>query len=184
MALAEVIGAALAEQAADIAAKRITVERELVALSILGNPTLISRMVENVIDNGVRHNEPGGWLRVALAERGDRAELTVESSGEMLGQSQVRDLAQPFRRLRADRTGSARGAGLGLSIVAAIATAHQGTLTLQAREQGGLRLLIELPRSPEAQLAGTPEADLPRTPEINSAAATGPLPTTSGDAPR
>ena len=184
MALAEVVGAALAEQAADIAAKRITVKRELVRLSIVGNPTLIGRMVENVIDNGVRHNEPGGWLRVALAERGDRAQLTVESSGESLGPSQVRDLAQPFRRLRADRTGSARGAGLGLSIVAAIATAHQGTLTLQAREHGGLRLLIELPRSLEADLPGTPEADLPRTPEGNPAATAGPLRTISGDGPR
>ena len=63
----------------------------------------------------------------------------------MLDPSQVHDLAQPFRRLRADRTGSARGAGLGLSIVAAIAAAHHGTLALHAREHGGLRLLIELP---------------------------------------
>jgi signal transduction histidine kinase len=172
--LREIIDAALAEQAADIAAKRITVERDLVPVPVGGNPTLIGRMVENVIDNGVRHNQPGGWLRVALAERGDRVELTVESSGEMLDPSQVQDLAQPFRRLRADRTGSIRGAGLGLSIVAAIATAHNGTLTVRARDQGGLRLLIGLPRSPEAA---------PRTREVNSAA-TGPLPRISRDGPR
>jgi signal transduction histidine kinase len=142
-----VIETALGERAADITAMRITVERDLVELSIPGNPALIGRMVENVIDNGVRHNQPDGWLRVALAGRGDRAELTVESGGDPLDPGQVRELAQPFRRLRADRTGSARGTGLGLSIVAAIAAAHQGTLSLSARRQGGLRLLIELPRA-------------------------------------
>ena len=147
VALQEIIGAALVDQATDIAANRIAVERDLVPLSVPGNPTLIGRMVENVIENGVRHNQPGGWLRVALAERGERAVLTVESSGAMLDPGQVEDLIQPFRRLGADRTGSARGAGLGLSIVAAIATAHHGTLALRAREHGGLRLLIELPRT-------------------------------------
>jgi signal transduction histidine kinase len=176
VAVPAIIDAALAELAADIAAKRITVERDLVPLSVPGNLTLIGRMVENVIDNGIRHNQPGGWVRVTLAERGDRAELTVESSGEMLDPGQVQNLAQPFRRLRADRTGSARGAGLGLSIVAAIATAHNGKLALHAREHGGLRLLIELPR-----IAGV---DLPRTPEINRAATTASLPAISGDALR
>jgi signal transduction histidine kinase len=181
VALNEIIAAALAEHAADIAAKRITVERDLVPISVPGNPTLIGRMVENVIDNGVRHNQPDGWVRVALAERDDSAVLSVESSGEMLDPSQVQDLAQPFRRLRADRTGSVRGAGLGLSIVTAIATAHNGRLALHAREHGGLRLLIELPRTPKANLPRTPEADLSRTPETNSAAAMGPRPTISGD---
>jgi signal transduction histidine kinase len=126
-ALHEIIGTALADQEADIAAKRVTVERDLVPISVLGNSTLIGRMVENVIDNGMRHNEMDGWLRVTLADRGDRAVLTVESSGEILDPRQVQDLAQPFRRLRTDRTGSARGAGLGLSIVATIAAAHNGT---------------------------------------------------------
>jgi len=45
----------------------------------------------------------------------------------------------------AERTGSDRGAGLGLSIVAAIVAAHTGTLKLDAREQGGLRVAIDIP---------------------------------------
>ncbi len=69
----------------------------------------------------------------------------VESGGPTLDPAQVRELAQPFRRLGAERTGSERGAGLGLSIVAAIAAAHEGTLKLDALEQGGLRVAIDLP---------------------------------------
>jgi signal transduction histidine kinase len=147
--LSAIVTAALAEQGPDIAANRIKVECDVIPAAIVGNPTLIGRMIENVIDNGVLYNQPDGWLRVTLAERGDLIRLTVESSGDMLDQAQVDELAQPFRRLRADRTGSARGAGLGLSIVAAIAAAHGGALALRAREHGGLRVLIELPRMAE-----------------------------------
>ena len=153
--LAEIIGEALADQRPSLAADRIAVECDAAAAVVTGNPTLIGRMVENVIDNGVRHNQPDGRLLVTLAERGDVVRLTVDSDGPPLDQAQVDELAQPFRRLRAERTGSARGAGLGLSIVAAIAAAHGGALTLRARTQGGLRVIIDLPA---AGSAGPPSA--------------------------
>jgi signal transduction histidine kinase len=68
----------------------------------------------------------------------------------------VAQLAQPFQRLGADRTGSDRGAGLGLSIVAAIAAAHGGTLDLRARPEGGLLVSIGLPRVARPLPAGVP----------------------------
>jgi signal transduction histidine kinase len=101
--------------------------------------------VENVLDNSVRHNQTGGLIQIALRATEGRARLTVETTGPPLDQTLVDDLARPFRRLRSDRTGSRQGAGLGLSIVAAIATAHQGRLDLHAREHGGLRVVIDLP---------------------------------------
>ena len=69
----------------------------------------------------------------------------MENGGAVLDQQQVRELSQPFRRIGADRIGSDKGSGLGLSIVAAIAEAHGGSLDLQARPEGGLRVSIELP---------------------------------------
>jgi signal transduction histidine kinase len=146
--LDEVIRAALLDHAPEIAARRIDVRQELNAVVLTGSPTLIGRMVENVIDNGTRHNVPDGWMRIALDSTDGRARLTVESSGVALDPAQVGDLAQPFRRIGAERTGSERGSGLGLSIVAAIASAHAGTVELEARDGGGLRVVIELPRAP------------------------------------
>jgi signal transduction histidine kinase len=112
-----------------------------------GNETLLARMVGNVIDNAVRHNEPGGWLRVATGAGGGYARLAVESGGPQLDQHAVEQLGQPFRRLGTERTssGSGGGTGLGLSIVGAIAAAHSGRLTLRAREAGGLLVLVDLP---------------------------------------
>jgi signal transduction histidine kinase len=108
-----------------------------------GNPVLLARLTGNVIDNALRHNIPGGWLRVVVSPAGDRARLTVESSGPVLDPEQVSKLGRPFHRIGADRTGS--GTGLGLSIVAAVAAAHGGTLALRARDEGGLRVDVELP---------------------------------------
>ena len=139
--------AALAARSRDISDKALTVQTQThpAGAWIHGSPALISRMVGNVLDNAVTHNEPGGWIAVRTEATGPDAHLIVETGGAVLDPEQVRQLAQPFRRLGADRTGSANGAGLGLSIVAAIAEAHGGRLDLRARERGGLRVDITLP---------------------------------------
>jgi signal transduction histidine kinase len=112
---------------------------------VSGSETLLSRMIENVIENAVAHNQPGGWIRVTPSVNGALALLAVENGGRVLAQDDVDALAQPFRRLGVERTGQENGTGLGLSIVAAIAQAHGGTLDLQALTAGGLRIVIALP---------------------------------------
>ena len=156
-----VVGAALADQAAAIHARNLTVQDTSGpgGAWVTGSQALLSRLVENVIGNAVCHNADGGWIRITTQTDGHRASLVVENGGQVLDQRQVAELAQPFRRLGADRTGSAQGSGLGLSIVAAIAEAHGGTLDLQAREGGGLRVCVELPSAaarPSAAEAGVP----------------------------
>jgi signal transduction histidine kinase len=133
----------LAGQAELIAALGLTVERDLADAPVAGSTVLLTRMTENVIDNAVRHNEPGGWIRVVTGTGGPHAVLVVETGGRVLDQGEVSELAQPFCRLGTDRTGP--GTGLGLSIVAAIAEAHGGTLDLRARPEGGLRVEVSLP---------------------------------------
>jgi signal transduction histidine kinase len=112
---------------------------------VTGSETLFSRMIENVIDNALGHNHPGGWVRVSTAVENDRARLVVENGGPPLDPDQVKQLAQPFRRIGAERTGSDDGAGLGLAIVSSIVEAHDGTLDLEALTDGGLRVAITLP---------------------------------------
>ena len=136
---------ALAGHSQTISDMELSVERALRAAPVSGSRVLLARMVSNIIDNAVRHNEPNGWIRVATGTDTTSARLIVETGGRVLDEQQVRDLAQPFRRIGAERTGSDNGVGLGLSIVAAVATAHHGTLDLQARDGGGLRVAVALP---------------------------------------
>ncbi|WP_345469904.1 HAMP domain-containing sensor histidine kinase [Actinoallomurus oryzae] len=145
LSLGSVVSEALSARATDIAAKGLTVHETIGRDDgrVRGSRTLLRRMVDNVIDNAIAHNHDGGWIRLALAADGTTVRLVVDTGGPVLDARQVAELAQPFRRLGADRTGT--GAGLGLSIVAAVAAAHGGELDLRARPEGGLRVVIALP---------------------------------------
>jgi signal transduction histidine kinase len=152
VALEPLITAALTARADQIAAKELTVETHLDAVETGGSATLLGRMIENVIENAVRHNQPGGAIELTLAPlNGQQARVIVDTSGPVLDQDAVAQLAQPFKRLGQDRTGSQNGHGLGLSIVAAVAAAHDGTLDLHARAEGGLRVQIALPAAAIAE---------------------------------
>jgi len=163
LSLESAVSAALGAQAANIAAKRLTVQQSTGrdGAWVQGSQALLCRMVENVIDNAIGHNADGGWVSVATGIDGNRACLVVENGGDVLDQRQVDQLGQPFRRLGADRTGSDTGSGLGLSIVAAIAAAHLGTLDLRARPEGGLRVSIMLPLAAQAGNARSARAGVP-----------------------
>jgi signal transduction histidine kinase len=146
LSLAELACVALEDRAAAISARGLNVEqRPDPHARVTGSPPLLARMVENVIENAIGHNQSDGWLRVSTAVEGTRARFVVENGGERLHPDLVEELCRPFRRAGAERTGSDRGAGLGLAIVASIAEAHGGTLDLSARDEGGLRVAIGLP---------------------------------------
>jgi signal transduction histidine kinase len=156
VSLRQAVSAALEGRGDAIARMDIEVDRAMREVRVEGSETLLTRMVENVVDNAVRHNERGGWIHVETGMDGTAASLVVETGGPLLDESRVQQLAQPFRRLGADRTGSENGTGLGLSIVAAIAAAHGGALHLHARPQGGLRVHIVLPPAVDPGGAGAP----------------------------
>jgi signal transduction histidine kinase len=153
VSLKGLIAAALAGQAEELAAKEIAVRTVPTDARVLGSETLLARMVENVIENAVRHNQPHGVIEIACEIDGEQAWLLIDSTGPFLEEDRVAQLAQPFKRLGRDRTGSDHGHGLGLSIVAAIAAAHHGRLELHARPQGGLSVRIALPTRKSAELA-------------------------------
>ncbi|MFF3784485.1 sensor histidine kinase [Streptomyces sp. NPDC001933] len=147
VSLGELAREALTGRAGDITAKKLTVDDDAVGRDAWtrGSQALLSRMVENMVDNAIVHNEQSGWIRVA-AERDDTGtHFVVETGGRVLDQAQVDRLTQPFERLGADRTGPEGSSGLGLSIVAAIVAAHGGRLTLLARPEGGLRVAAAMP---------------------------------------
>ncbi len=156
LSLAEVTMVAVSSRLAAIAANGLTLRRFQAGDGdqVRGSAALIGRMIDNVIDNAIAHNEPGGWITVATQVADGTGRVVVENGGAVLDQGQVDQLGQPFRRIRADRTGFDSGSGLGLSIVAAIAAAHGGSLAMQARPQGGLRVTITLPLAAKSALTG------------------------------
>lgn len=141
--LGELARAALRELSAEVEAKGLNVTVDVPPeMATRGSPALLARLVGNVVDNAVRHNEAGGWVGITGSVSEEKTVLVVETGGPVFDQREVDRLSQPFERLGGDRIGSS---GLGLSIVAAVAAAHGGQLALLARPEGGLRVSVTLP---------------------------------------
>ncbi len=109
-----------------------------------GDARLLERLAANLIHTGLRYNGAGGRGAVCTAAADGRAVLRVSNSGPHVDPAGAARLLEPFER--GGRTRDGRGAGLGLSIVRAIAEAHGGDVALRAREAGGLDVEVALPR--------------------------------------
>jgi signal transduction histidine kinase len=119
----------------------VTIDTTLTPAWVHGDPGLLERLVANLLDNAIRHNEPGGWVSVRCTRQGGRVVLRVANGGDVLDPAQLAELCEPFRRLHR----SVAGFGLGLSIVRSIAEAHHGRALLAAPPTGGLEVTVELP---------------------------------------
>ncbi len=146
--LASLVPRVIEAVAGEAAAKGISIECELEPAYTVGDPGLLERLIGNMVENGIRHNTPDGWLRVTTRQTADRAWLHVSNGGAVIAQHDVDGLFQPFRRGGRKRTAT-RGAGLGLAIVRLIVEAHHGKLQAVAPPFGGLAIRVQLPRAEE-----------------------------------
>ncbi|MEV0200356.1 HAMP domain-containing sensor histidine kinase [Nonomuraea sp. NPDC050691] len=124
----------------------VTITTELVGAPTVGDPVLLERSVSNLLENAVKYNVPENgkvWIRTGMVD--GALVVQVANTGQHVPAYEVNSLFEPFRRLHADRVESAKGAGLGLSIVRAVVQAHGGNVTAVPREGGGLVVTIRLP---------------------------------------
>jgi signal transduction histidine kinase len=143
--LAELVPPAVAAVAVEASARGLSVTAEAEPAPAEGDPQLLERLAGNLVENAVRHNVDGGWVTVRTgSEPGAGAWLAVANSGPEVPAGEVEQLFQPFRRGGTARTAS-RGAGLGLSIVRAVAAAHGGAVVATPRSGCGLEVTVRLP---------------------------------------
>jgi two-component system sensor histidine kinase VanS len=127
----------------------LTIETSGETTPTIGSHALLLQLATNLLHNAIVHNllEQGTvWVTTSVQPKS--AVLTVENTGEKLTPQLVATLAEPFqrgtKRIRTDHA----GVGLGLAIVKGITQAHDGTLTLDPRPAGGLRVTVQLPAGP------------------------------------
>jgi signal transduction histidine kinase len=119
----------------------VSIKPELAPAWTRGEPGLLERMIGNLIENGIQHNERGGFLDVSTFARNGIVGLTVLNGGGQIDPADAQTLAEPFKRLGR----SYDGFGLGLSIVSSVINVHGGTMTITAPSEGGLSVSVELP---------------------------------------
>ncbi|WP_345433052.1 sensor histidine kinase [Actinoallomurus vinaceus] len=125
----------------------IEVKSELTDAPTVGDPVLLEHLVSNLLDNAIRHNVDDGMVVVRTGVLEGWATCQVENTGPVVPAYEVQSLFEPFRRLHTDRIESSKGAGLGLSIVRSVVSAHGGTVIATPREDGGLIVTVRLPHA-------------------------------------
>jgi two-component system, OmpR family, sensor histidine kinase VanS len=150
----------IAEEATEtllpLAEKRgLTIETSGRVTPTVGSHALLLQLTMNLVQNAIVHNLPEqGTVWITTSVQPESAVLTVENTGEKLTPQLLATLSEPFlrgtKRIRTDHA----GVGLGLAIVKGITQAHDGTLTLTRRDEGGLRVTVQLPRDVRQQANG------------------------------
>jgi signal transduction histidine kinase len=111
---------------------------------VTGDPVLLERVAQNLLQNAVTYNIPDGWIAVSTKRDKNTVTLTVTNTGPAVPKEMTEVIFEPFRRL-GPRTASTGRVGLGLAIVRSVAVAHDGTATATPRDGGGLTVTVTLP---------------------------------------
>ena len=128
----------------------MTLEADFGPALMLGDADLAERMVANLVDNAIRHNDPGGKARTSTATSAGHAILSVTNTGPVVPPDQIGRLFQPFQRQHTGRAAAhcGDGLGLGLPIVVAIAGTHGAYVRARPRPGGGLSIAVRFPQVP------------------------------------
>jgi signal transduction histidine kinase len=146
--LADLAGDVVGEYVREADQAGVRVDLALDAATVQGDPALLRQMIGNLVQNAIRYNRPGGWVRVSVAPTDRAGRLVVENSGQLVGREEIDRIFEPFVRgewARRNRTGF----GLGLAIVRSVAIAHHGTIHALPGPDGGLRITIDIPLAPQ-----------------------------------
>ena len=146
--LAEIAAKAIMDRRREADRRGIRIDTMLDPATATGDPNLAGSLVENLIDNAIRHNLDSGQIEISTAATGGQATLAISNTGLVIPPSEVDRLFQPFQRLGIERVGQGGGNGLGLAIVRAIAGVHGAALTTSARPDGGLDIQVKFPLLP------------------------------------
>lgn len=109
----------------------------------LVDPRLMARVLDNLVNNGLRYCQH--QLRIGLWRDGDQAMLQVEDDGPGIAQADRAQVFEPFVRLDPSRDRATGGCGLGLAIVASIAQAMGGQISVDSSPLGGARFRFVWP---------------------------------------
>ena len=115
------------------------------AARVEGDPRLLGQLLRNLADNAARHS--AGHVAISVIPQDAHVFVTVEDDGTGVPPDERERIFERFVRLDEARSRDAGGSGLGLAIVHGIATASDGTVSVDASRWGGARFVVTLPLS-------------------------------------
>ncbi len=129
------------------AAKNITLNYSVSAPHVVthGNPTLIARAIDNLVENAIKYTHSDGTVSLSLAQNGNDADISVQDTGIGIASDDIPMVFDKFYRAHAPTHNEIPGSGLGLSIVKTIVERHGGRIRLDSRVDEGSTFTISLP---------------------------------------
>ncbi|MEA2480718.1 MAG: two-component system, OmpR family, sensor kinase, partial [Thermoleophilaceae bacterium] len=116
-------------------------------LTVLGDPSQLRQVIANLVANVLAHTPAGTPVELTADDEAGQAILRVRDYGPGLPDGDTDALFERFWRADPGRERGAAGAGLGLSIVAAIVAAHGGSVHAANAPGGGAEFTVRLPLS-------------------------------------
>ena len=113
---------------------------------------LIRQAVANVLHNAIKYTPPQGVIAIRTESEPDAVVLRIDDTGPGIPEDQLEKVFERFYRVQEHRSRETGGIGLGLSITRWVAEAHNGSIRVHNRPEGGCRFVLSLPRN-----NGTPE---------------------------
>jgi signal transduction histidine kinase len=111
---------------------------------IFADRHLLTRALQNLLDNAIRYTPKGGTVAIASCSDADRTTITIDDTGPGIPPDQLPKIFQPFYRGEPSRNRNTGGAGLGLAIASRIAATYHGTLTATNKTSGGAQFTLTL----------------------------------------
>jgi signal transduction histidine kinase len=136
-----VVEESVAAQQAVASQNDVRVEAHVADAGVRLDPTRARQALDNLIDNAIRHSPHGGTVRVYATAEDGRTTFAVEDDGPGFEPGL---LDGPFVAFHRGQGAAYPGSGLGLTIVAAVADAHHGTMVAENRAHGGARVTVVL----------------------------------------
>ena len=141
--LAPLVSTVVAQFTAPMRDKGLSVEIRLGEVAVDGDPVRLRQVVTNLLSNAAKFVPPGGTVRVSLSGDGPWACLEIADTGPGIAPD---DLPHVFERFFRGRGARAGGSGIGLAVVAGLAEAHGGAVTVTSEQGEGTTFTVRLPQ--------------------------------------
>lgn len=126
--------------------KNITMDLSMDMVEVKADEDLMSQVWINLIQNSIKFTQDGGMIQISISVKDDKIEIKVSDNGIGMGEEDQKRVFERFYKADKARTSSAKGSGLGLSIVRRIVDIHQGTITLHSSLGEGTSFIVCLPK--------------------------------------
>ena len=116
-------------------------------LFLTGSDILIYRMLYNLVENAIKYNHEGGYVKVKVKKNQNQVQISIEDNGIGIKKEEQERIFERFYRVDKSHSKKTGGTGLGLSIVKHGAILHDARIEIDSEPERGTKIILILKRA-------------------------------------